>query len=198
MVGLTTDQIKCTNYWEEKTICQRQSWLGADEKLAKSSLWDVITSVPMDNMKKVSITESFPEDQKQMFVTSMNNERVRNDGVFLQSKKDPGLVLYPELQLIRKRRGQDVTFWGEDAKQWILSQVCPTFFSLIVAIFFSLLHFLSQFFIALYLLSLSIIVHFVSLYIVLFLFSLQFISVSLTPSYFMFLILYFFIVLLSF
>merc|ERR1712141_51195 len=96
ILGFATDRINCTNYWEEKTICQRQAWLGADEKLAKSSQWDVITSVPMDDTRKVLIAESFPEDQKRMFVTTMNDERVRSDGVFLQSKNEPSLILYPE------------------------------------------------------------------------------------------------------
>ena len=83
-------------------------------------------------MKKEVIQESVHEDEKRMFVNTMNNERLRSDGVFFQNRKEPSLVLYPELQLIRKTRSQGVTFWGEDSNQWFLSQVSSMFSFVIV------------------------------------------------------------------
>ena len=99
----------------------------------------------MDAMQKEVIQVSVQEEEKRMLVNTMNNERLRSDGVFFQSKKDPSLVLYPELQFIRKTRSQGVTFWGEDSNQWLLSQV-PSMLSLwimhfIFAFIFSLFRF---------------------------------------------------------
>ena len=126
VLGIATDTVKCISYWSEKTICQRQPWLGAEGKLAKPSLWDMITSVPVEIMTNELIPELTKEDEKLVLVNTMNKERLRTDGVFLQNKKEANLVLYPELALARIGMGHDVTFWGENAKQWILSQVCKS------------------------------------------------------------------------
>ena len=124
ILGFSTDTVKCISYWNEKSITQRLPWLGADERLAKPSLWSFVSSIPTDSEVNESIPEPSPENEKLMFVQRMNNERVKDEGTFLQNKKDPSLILYPELQIIRKGREQDTDLWGEDAREWILSQVC--------------------------------------------------------------------------
>ena len=112
------------NLWNERSFLQRDLWPGADEKQAKASLWTATSVLSMSEVDKQVIQESVVEEQKVRLVQDVNENRIRNDNVFLQNKKDKGLVLYPELQVIRKGRDDQSDFWGEEAMQWILTQVC--------------------------------------------------------------------------
>lgn len=128
ILGLTTDHVKAVNYWNQITILERQPWLDADDKLAKASSWLPITPLLSDDVKMEAIPDSLSEDKKSQLVTALSSNRLSDNGVFLQSGKDKSLVLYPEVQVFRKRREQHKDFWGEDARQWILSQVSYEFY----------------------------------------------------------------------
>ncbi|XP_065070876.1 doublecortin domain-containing protein 1-like [Rhopilema esculentum] len=122
IIGLTTEKVKLLNLWNERSFLQRDLWPGADDKQAKASLWTATSVLSISEMDKQVIEESTIEEQKVRLVQDVNENRIRNDNVFLQNKKDKGLVLYPELQVIRKGRDDQSDFWGEDAMQWIFTQ----------------------------------------------------------------------------
>ena len=124
VIGLTTEKVKLLNLWNERSFLQRDLWPGADEKQGKASLWTATSVLSMSEVDKQVIEVSVMEEQKVRLVQDVNENRIRNDNVFLQNKKDKGLVLYPELQVIRKGRDDQSDFWGEEAMQWILTQVC--------------------------------------------------------------------------
>ena len=110
--------------WGKKKIVQRDTWLGADETLVKQSLWNRIGAVPNECEEQLVKEEFFDELQKTTFINNLNNTRIFEEGVFLQNKKVPKLVLYPELQAAKKGREKEFDVWGQSIQEWIFNQVC--------------------------------------------------------------------------
>ena len=123
VIGLAMDKVTLLNLWNQKSILQRDSWLGADERLAKPSLWASTSSLSINDVERHSIPETTDNEEKLRIIHGLNSSRLRTDGLFFQFKKDPKLVLYPDIQLASKGRDQDLDIWGDGAKQWILTQV---------------------------------------------------------------------------
>ena len=123
IIGIATDKVRLINLWNQKSILQREPWLGADEKLAKPSLWTATTTLSISDIERQEIPETTVEEEKMRLVQNVNESRLRTVELFLQNKRDEMLVLYPDVQVIRKGREQDLDLWGEDASHWIFNQV---------------------------------------------------------------------------